>query len=111
MTSLCGAVTAISPPSASQLPQSLALAAGVFARDHADVAGHGFAIRKAARVAQKYLGRQRRHRAYARMCQQAERLWSLLGLFFHLPVQLLDPFLQLVVQAQQLVSPLTGVRS
>ena len=43
------------------------------------------------------------------MRQQAERLGSLPGLFFHLPVQFLDPLLQLGVQAQQFVSPLTGV--
>lgn len=52
-------------------------------RDYADVDGYGFAVPK------------RSHRAHARRRQQAERLGSLLDLFFHLPVQLLDPLLQL----------------
>jgi hypothetical protein len=44
------------------------------------------------------------------MCPQPARLGSFLNLFFDLLVQLLDPFLQLHVQAKQFCPSLTGVR-
>jgi hypothetical protein len=43
------------------------------------------------------------------MRQQPECLTSLPYLFFHLPVQFLDPLLQLSMQTQQLIPPLTRV--
>src|SRR2546430_3796386 len=92
-----------------QFPQPLPLTAGVFTWDHSDVAGYVLALGEAARVSQEHLRRQCRHRSHTGMRQQAERLRPLLDLFFYLPVQLLDPLLQLHVQPQQFVPPLTGV--
>jgi hypothetical protein len=80
-----------------QFPQPLSLTAGVFTRDHSDVAGYVLALGKAARIPQEHLRRQGRHWSGAGMGQQAQRLGPLLDLFFDLPVQFLDPLLQLHV--------------
>src|SRR2546426_999652 len=69
----------------AHLSQSLPLAAGVFARDHPDVAGYFLATGESTWIPDKHLGRQRRHRAHARMSQQPTCLISLLSLLFHLP--------------------------
>src|SRR5437660_1363213 len=92
-----------------QFPQPLSLTAGVFTRDHSDVAGYVLAIGETARVSQEHLRRQCCHWSHPGMRQQAERLGPLLDLFFYLPVQLLDPPLQLHVYVQQYVPPLTDV--
>jgi hypothetical protein len=80
-----------------QFPQPLPLTAGVFTGDHSDIAGYVLAIGEAGRVSQEHLRRQGCHWSHTGMRQQAERLGPLLDLFFYLPVQLLDPPLQLHV--------------
>ena len=72
----------------------LSLRSDVSSADKSHVAGYLVAIGEAARVPQEHLRRQCRHWSHTRMRQQAERLGPLLDLFFHLPVQLLDPLLQ-----------------
>ena len=78
-------------------------------RNQPDIAGHLVTGGEAARVSEKHIGRQGRHRTHARVRQQPARLWPLSGLVFHFFVQFLDSFLQLYVQAQQFRSSLTGV--
>src|SRR2546422_5657925 len=87
-----------------QFPQPLPLTAGVFTRDHSDVAGYVLAIGETARVSQEHLRRQCCHGSHTGMGQQAERLGPLLDLFFYLPVQFL---LRLYVQLQQRIQPET----
>ncbi len=50
-----------------------------------------------AKVSQEHLRRQCCHWSHTGMRQQAQRLGPLLDLSFYLPVQLLDPLLQLHV--------------
>ncbi len=82
------------------LTQSLSFPAAVLTGDHPDVAGDLVGGSKATGIAEKYLRGQGRHRSHARMRQQPARLCSLLGLFFHFFIQLLDPPLQLSVQTE-----------
>lgn len=51
----------------AQPAEALSRAAGVFTRNHPDVARHCLAMREAPRITQEYLGRQSRHRSYAWM--------------------------------------------
>src|SRR5712692_1180391 len=95
----------------AQRAEPLPAAAGMFAGDHPDVAGHRFPIGKPRRITQEDFGSQRCNRPDTWMRHQPLRLWSLPSQLIHPSIEFVDLFLQLSVQRQQCCSSLAGIRS
>src|SRR5262245_10372451 len=77
-------------PLLRESPEPLPIAARVFARNQANIAGQCLRVAEARRVAEEYFGGERRDRPDARMRHETPRLWTLLGTTLHFLIEFVD---------------------
>jgi hypothetical protein len=85
----------------AEFSESLAPAAGTFARNHSDVTGDGFAIGEASWIPEEHFRGEGCDGSNAGVSHQPSRLWPLLGLRPDLAVEILDSMVQLWIQREQ----------
>src|SRR5580658_7264660 len=73
----------------------------MFAGDHSDVTGYGFAVGKALWTTEKHFRGQCSDRADARVSHQPARLGPVLGLLLDQAVEIVDGALKLWIQRKQ----------
>jgi hypothetical protein len=83
----------------------------MFAGNHSDVTGYGFAASEASRITVEHFGGNGGDRSDIRMSHQSARRWALLRLLLDLAVEIVNRALQLWIQHEQCVALVRRMRS